>query len=295
MKRFLIGLIFISVVVSSAHAQFGSNWRKYRHELVFGVGTTSFLGELGGADGPGTHFVKDFEISSSRPLMHVAYRYKLSPSFSVKAGFWYGWLSGDDAKSGDDFRKARNLSFRSPLLEASANIEWYILKERYTHRYDLRRVRGAKNKPALYLFTGVSGIWFNPKAKYTDGKWYALQPLGTEGQGIVSTREKYSRISWAIPVGFGMDFLLSRRVGLGFEYGTRFTMTDYIDDVSTSYVDKNLFTDPIAAYFSDRSDNWAGSGPYNQRGNSRWNDAYMFLTLNLTYKFVPRIGEMPKF
>jgi hypothetical protein len=295
MKRFIILLALFGMAVTSVQAQFGSQWRKLRKEVIIGVGATNFMGELGGADQAGTHFARDYEFSYTRPLFHVGYRYKLNRSFAVKAGVWYGWLYGDDAKTNDIHRNARNLSFRSPILELGGNIEYNIIKEKYGHRYDLRRIRGKGNTPRLYIFTGINGFWFNPKAKYTDEEWYALQPLGTEGQGIVDTREPYNRISLSVPVGFGMNFLIDRNWGVGFEYGIRYTMTDYIDDVSTTYVDEDLFTDPIAQYFADRSDDWVGAAPNEQRGNSRYNDAYMFMTFNVTYILRPRGHGIPKF
>jgi len=294
MKRLFIALIVLGLAASSVQAQFGSQWRQMRQEVIFGVGGTSFLGELGGADQVGTHFVRDFEIVYTRPAFTAGYRYKLNESFSVKGAVSYGWLYGDDATTAEPHRMARNLSFRSPIVELGANIEYNIIKEKFGHRYDLRRIRGKGNTPSLYVFTGINGFWFNPKAQY-NGEWVALQPLGTEGQGLVSTRDKYSRISWSIPVGFGMNFLIDRNWGVGFEYGVRYAMTDYIDDVSTTYVDPALFDDPVAQALADRSDDWSGSGTYNQRGDSRYNDSYMFMTINVTYKLRPRAAGMPKF
>jgi hypothetical protein len=294
MKRLFIALIILGLAVSTVQAQFGSQWRQLRQEVIFGVGGTSFLGELGGADQVGTHFARDFEIVYTRPAFTAGYRYKLNESFSVKGVVSYGWLYGDDATTADPHRMSRNLSFRSPIIEAGGHIEYNIIKEKFGHRYDLRRIRGKGNTPSLYVFTGINGFWFNPKAQY-NGEWVALQPLGTEGQGLVSTRDKYSRISWSIPVGFGMNFLIDRNWGVGFEYGARYAMTDYIDDVSTTYVDPNLFDDPVAQALADRSDDWVGAAPYNQRGDSRFNDAYMFMTINVTYKLRPRGRGMPKF
>ncbi len=294
MKQLFIAFIIFGLAGTSVQAQFGSQWRQLRQEVILGVGGTSFLGELGGAGQVGSHFVRDFEINYTRPAFHAGYRYKLNPSFSVKVEMSYGWLYGDDATTDDFHRKARNLSFRSPIVELGGNIEYNIIKEKFGHRYDLRRIRGKGNTPSLYVFTGINGFWFNPKAKY-NGEWVALQPLGTEGQGLVSTRDKYSRISWSIPVGFGMNFLIDRNWGVGFEYGARYAMTDYIDDVSTTYVDPALFADPVAQALADRSDDWAGAAAYNQRGDSRYNDSYMFLTLNVTYKLRPRGRGLPKF
>ena len=41
--------------------------------------------------------------------------------------------------------------------------------------------------------------------------------------------------------------------------------------------------DPIASYFSNPDSKYrVGAG--DQRGDSKWNDAYMFLTVKVTYK-----------
>jgi hypothetical protein len=310
MKKILFLFVCCLLIWQYSNAQLGTHWKKIRHEVTFGVGTSNFMGELGGANQAGTYFVRDFEFKSTRPTFHLGYRYKLAESWAVKTGLFYGWVHGDDsfaAPKGDDaihpenFRYNRNLSFRSPIVELSANIEYSIIKERYGHRYDLRRVKGKANKPNLYVFTGISAFYFNPKAVWPeevggDGEWHALQPLGTEGQGIVPTRDKYNRICVAIPAGFGLTYLLDRNWAVGFEYGFRYTFTDYIDDVSTTYVDPSIFDDPMAAYFSNPSINdWNGGATLNQRGDNRRNDIYMFLTLNVSYKIRPRYSGAPKF
>lgn len=294
MRRLFITFILFGIVLTSAHAQLNTQWKQKRINLIFGIGGTSFLGDLGGADQIGTHLAKDFEISYTRPAFHVGYRYKLSPPFAVKATLSYGWVYGDDATTNEISRNARNLSFRSPILEFGGNFEYHLIREKYGHHYELRGMHGRINIPSFYLFTGINGFYFNPKAKY-EGKWVALQPLSTEGQGIVATRDKYARISLSVPLGFGMNFLVDRDWGIGFELGVRYSMTDYIDDVSTTYVDPDLFIDPVAQALADRSDNWSGSGVYDQRGNSHYNDAYVFMTINLTYVMRPRGGIMVKF
>ncbi|HPG74229.1 MAG TPA: hypothetical protein PLM49_08065, partial [Bacteroidales bacterium] len=199
-------------------------------------------------------------------------------------------------------RSERGLSFRSPIVELTANIEYSILNERYGHRYDLRRVKGKKNTPNLYVFTGVSAFYFNPKALWPeenggDGKWHALQPIGTEGQGRVPTREKYSRIAMAIPFGFGVNYMLDRNWGVGGEFGFRYTFTDYIDDVSTTYVDPALFDNPKEQYFHDPTNGtFVGIVPnLQQRGDNHYNDFYMFLSVNASYKIRPRQPGLPKF
>ncbi len=296
MKKFLIVLITIAFTSEIVNAQWNVHWRKMRHEVIFGVGATNFLGDLGGAPGVGTHGVRDFNYESTRWLFGLGYRYKLAEEWAVRGSFFYGRLYGNDEFTENIHRNSRNLHFRSPIAELMLDFQYSILRERYGHRYDLRRIRGQKNMPNLYVFTGVSGIYFNPQAQDEDGNWIALQPLGTEGQGRVPTRQKYSLYSFAIPVGIGFNYIIDRNMGIGLEFGVRYAFTDYIDDVSTSYVHTDLFEDDEQArYFHDRSDEWPGSGVYNQRGGNHRNDAYMFLTVNLTYKIRPHMPSLPKF
>ena len=138
--------------------------------------------------------------------------------------------------------KIRNLSFRSRIVELSIGSEYYF-KNLF------------KKKSSPYLFAAVGCFYFNPKARY-QGKWYELQPLGTEGQGLVgSPKEKYNRLQALGMIGAGYKLGLSRRIHLSFEIGLRFTSTDYLDDVSTKYADKGALraNGDMSPILADRS------------------------------------------
>ncbi|MBQ1719100.1 MAG: outer membrane beta-barrel protein [Bacteroidales bacterium] len=304
MKRFSILTIFLMFATISLVAQTG-DWRRYRHELVFGAGTAEFMGDLGGGKDVGTHFVKDFDIQAGRWAFMLGYGYKLTDRFALRTAIYYGRVFGNDEFTPEPARNGRNLSFRSPIIELSEVVEFSIIREKFGYRYNSKHARKLKATPNLYIFAGVGGFYFNPRAQYlpTDangnpdesnpdyGKWYSLQPLGTEGQGIVSTRQKYSRIQMSIPFGVGLNCMLTKSWGIGFDFGFRYTLTDYIDDVSSTYVDPDIFDDPMASYFSNPACKYnVGAGE--QRGDSNWNDAYMFLTIKVTYKlFSSRRGR----
>jgi len=270
-----------------------------RYEIFYGLGATNFLGELGGADQEGTNFVRDLEFSMTRPLFSLGIRYRITETVSTKTMLSYGWLRGDDKLTNERFRHYRNLAFRSPIAEFSNQFEYSIIREKQGHRYNLRRVRGLKGfKTNTYFFAGFGVIYFNPKNKY-NGKWYALQPLGTEGQGLVPTRQKYSRISMCIPYGIGFKYGLNRRLNIGLEFGARKTFTDYIDDVSTTYFDNQMIREAkgdVAAYLADPSDHTYPNqtAAYQQRGDAKDKDSYMFLILNLTYKLYTTRRGLPK-
>ena len=272
-----------------------------RYELIYGIGGTGFLGELGGADKIGTHFVNDLEISMTRPLMFAGIRYRITEVISYKGGVYWGWLSGNDKKTEEETRQYRNLHFRSPIVEFNNQIEYSIIKEPRSHKYSIQKVPGMSGSSFLktntYLFTGINVFWFNPKAKYNN-QWVALQPLGTEGQGIIESRKKYSRVSVSIPIGAGMKWIVDRQWCVGLEYGLRKTFTDYLDDVSKSYVDKSIFGDnTVAMALSDPSNGsnpgWTAAGE--QRGDPRYTDSYMFVTIYVAYKLRTGKGGRPMF
>lgn len=265
---------------------------RYRYELVGGLGVSYFLGDLGGANHIGTHGIKDLELALSRPVIQSGLRYKLTTHMAVRGNLIFGILRGDDKRTQEPFRNNRNLSFRSPLLEFSGQFEYFINKEQTGHRYKIKNVRGIKAKDIQeYVFVGLGGFLFNPKGKYIDGSWKALQPLGTEGQGIIPGRSKYSRISTCFFYGLGAKYGINRFWSIGVEFGFRLTPTDYIDDVSTTYATTTVSAtgDPLAQYFADPSQ---GLGPYpystyegQQRGDPTHKDAYGFITFTANYKF----------
>ena len=77
-------LLFISEVGMSQYGRYG-RWRRMRYEVIYAIGGTNFLGELGGADQEGTNFLRDMEISQTRPLVQLGMRYKLLQDLAVKS------------------------------------------------------------------------------------------------------------------------------------------------------------------------------------------------------------------
>ena len=270
---------------------YGQRRIRYRYELVGGLGATSFLGDLGGADQIGTHLLRDFDLPITRVVLQTGVRYRLTSAFAVRGNLIFGMLHGADNATAETFRNQRDLKFRSPILEFSGQFEYFFTKEQTGHRYKIKNVKGVKLKDIQgYLFAGFGGFAFNPKAKYKDGKWYALQPLGTEGQGLIAGRSKYHRVSMCLLYGVGGKYGIDRYWSVGLEIGFRYTHTDYLDDVSTNYATNTVGAarGPIAQYFADPTE---GKGPYPfsvaegvQRGDPTHKDAYGFLTATVNYR-----------
>ncbi|MBX7201886.1 MAG: hypothetical protein IT240_09960 [Bacteroidia bacterium] len=304
MRKFLSLLVLLVFCTYQAQAQRKKSRFLDRCETIYGLGFSNFLGELGGADQYGTNGLKDLEMILTRPTAHLGFRYRRSPVISYKFNLTYGFVAGRDSLTRETFRENRNLSFRSPILETSLQFEVSILQVKSTRsRYKLQGVRGKSGIDInVYMFGGVGGFFFNPKAKY-GGRWWALQPLGTEGQGIAASRSKYKRVQACFPVGFGFRIpLRDKNWTLGFEYGMRITTTDYIDDVSTSYFSPTLIGDkygPVAAKLSNRSlipsEVPTSAQVGQQRGDPTDRDAYMFGIVTLTYRLKSGRSVLPKF
>lgn len=309
-KRLVLLFIILLPLVSEAQ-----RWKRMRYEVVAAIGTTNFLGELGGANQIGTNYYRDLEIAATRYALNLGARYKLSQSTAVKVGFTYARLRGDDKWTQEPYRNNRNLNFKSPVVEISAQYEFSWMKETIGSRYKVRRVRGRGKKGSdvyIYGFFGISGFYFNPKGyQPSTGRWIALAPLNTEGQTLVSTRKDYSRFQFAIPIGMGLKYSINKTSSIGIEYGIRKVFTDYIDDASTTYFDKSTLAQnfgPESAEMSDKAltgTNPIGGapGPFGgcqtcasqQRGDPRDLDHFMFFLITYNYKLKTTRKGLPKF
>lgn len=209
--------------------------------------------------------------------------YEISDQFYVTAGFKAGKVSGDDKKATKN--TFRNLNFSTPITEFQAGFE-----------YDLLNLKEHGLTP--YLFAGLAVFHFNPSTLDTAGNRVYLQPLGTEGEGFYNGRKKYNLTELSIPFGGGFKMALNDNVRIGFEVGLRKTFTDYIDDVSTTYVDKAL----LLANNGQRAVDLAFRGNELKtglvypaggsiRGNAASKDWYYFTGLTVSFRLNPANGE----
>ena len=122
---------------------------------------------------------------------------------------------------------------------------------------------------------------------------YDLRPLGTEGQNAGYDGRKYTSISGYVPIGAGVKYWLWAGVNVSFEIADRITFTDYLDDVSATYVGAEKFpklsyTKPAIA-IQDRSTEVNGGTPLGtagkQRGNASSRDQYIMGIFSISFHF----------
>jgi hypothetical protein len=269
------------------------------------IGPSNFLGDLGGNRGKGTTFLKDNNFSQTRLFVgaHLTAYHSHLLGFRLAAN--YGTISGDDAAIKgmgglEEARRFRNSNFKSRLAEAMLVAEVYPSVLFEMDPDDIFH----KFRP--YGVIGVGVFHFNPMG--TDpltGDYVYLKPLKTEGQGFEEypDRKDYKLTQLNIPMGLGFKYFLSEKTSLSLEVLHRKTFTDYIDDVSTTYIDPDLFDKyfgvgsqkaQLARRMANKTDQSssasAGYGPGHQRGTPTQNDAYYSFNLKLSF-FLPRTSN----
>jgi len=296
MKRYgiILLLIFLPGLLSA------QIWKRYRKQVTLGVGATNFFGDLGGGDDIGTKDFTDVDIAATRMTINAGFKYQLTKNFTARANLTWGLLRGDDKFTDEKFRNQRNLNFRSNIWEGSIMGELYILQNSRNGSFRLRGIRGNNGlKMDIYLLGGVGLMYFNPKGQLPNGDWIALQPIGTEGQGLPGQKSKYNRTTLTIPIGIGIAKSIDRYWTIGLEIVYRNTFSDYIDDVGGNFYDTEAI---IKANGGDRSIEPLISSGVNgngiqgeKRGGSDSNDSFMTGTITITKKLLARRRSRPKF
>lgn len=282
-QKYLISLLVFAFLTINLCAQ--NSWRYYKNEFIAGAGYAGCLTDLGGGTGDGG-YVKDIDFQTIRYSAQLGYRLRTSDRTAFKTTFSFIHVTGSDEFSENEGRRIRNLNFRSNIMELKAQFEYYIVEEPLG-KYNGPGVTYRDDKRfdySLYLFGGIAPFYYNPQGQI-NGSWVDLRPLKTEGQGLEGGPSEYGKIAISFPFGVGFKYLINRQMSIGFETGVRFTTTDYLDDVSTTYYDQSELRSEVGAQsarMADRrlSDSRGNSGGI--RGNPDRNDLYFagFFTFN---------------
>lgn len=302
MKR-IIGLLSLSILLTAAFSNNASaqyyfyNDDYYDNPIIFeagvSLGAMNSLTDIGGNKGIGKRFVKDLNLGETNFCggVFLTLMYKNAAGLRLEGAF--GKIGGNDnvleKVSPLDIAKTRynrNLNFRTNITEFSLLLELHPLF--IFINYEERESDPPKLSP--YLLGGVGYYSFNPQANL-NGRWIDLQPLSTEGQGLKGYEgtKPYKLQQLNFPLGLGLRYELSPLLNLRGEYVYRVLNTDYLDDVSTNYVDPTAyalsgFTGTKLQNALDLSDRQIvpSTGPGGKRGSPKQKDAYFSFNLKLS-------------
>jgi len=268
MKRiFLAALVSVPVFL---HAQ----W----HINLFG-GFSNYSGDLQ---------YRFFTVQESYGAFGLGTQYDLNGHFSLLSGLNLGHVGASDLFNKPDLQ-SRNLSFQTKITEFNVLGEYNL--------FDLEEKRFTP-----YVFAGLAVYHFNPYAYDTLQQKVYLRPLSTEGEGLPQypDHKPYNLTQFAIPFGGGIKLRVTDNVTLSYEIGFRKLFTDYLDDVSKTYVDPAVLLaakGPESVEMAYRGNEVKNGNPNypsigSPRGNPKSKDWYYFSGIGFSYRINNSRGPM---
>ena len=230
------------------------------------------------------HYFGDLNNRSriNRPKLAIGgfIRKQFGDYTAVRLSGHFARLGYSDIYSSNEYDLRRNLSFNTNIFELALQGDFNFFKfnpadPEYTF--------------TPYATLGVGVFNYNPYAYYKNQKVF-LRPLHTEGQTFYKNRKEYGSMALCFPIGFGVKYALNDRINVSFEITHRFTTTDYLDDVSTTYVGADKFPSAsggksIAGIMQDRS--FEVGTPIGiegrQRGFSKQKDQYTIAEVGISF------------
>ncbi|MCD6332959.1 MAG: hypothetical protein J7L89_06770, partial [Bacteroidales bacterium] len=200
MKRKLIWILSVFVFLAGQLYAQESNKRLFRfYELFWGVGTTHYFGDIGGAFSRWPGFLdkidnfRDFDPLETRLSLSFGTRYLFNRTFAISGEVAPAWLSGDDYGS---IHADRGWSFNTYMIEFSGQLEYYWLS----------RISGVNP----YLFAGFGGT-----ARYTIANFPNPRTAMFTGNVLIG--------------GIGFRYSNNKKWTHSGEIGYRYALSDYIE------------------------------------------------------------------
>lgn len=231
MKNFLT--VFVLIFGINASAQWDNAY------AFFGAGQSYYQGDLNATSFPTTD------------ILNMSYKggfgYNLHTRFGLTLHYSRTKLNGSDLFVDDEAKRARGLSFNSPVSEFGLNLK-------------LRNLTGKEGRFISYLFSGINYFTFNPTVIRSN-----------DSDVNYSVESGYPTGGVNIPFGIGFGWWFTQNIGLAWESSLHVSYTDYIDGISKNgnpnykdaYVDSHVM---LLFRFSE----WEGAGRRTQKRSKAW-------------------------
>ena len=219
-------------------------------------------------------------IKRIKPAVGFNLRYNSGDLLDIRVGLLFARVGADDKDNKREDYRERNFSFKTNIQELSVCAEFNLVDPEVYLQIP-------------YVFAGLGVFHFNPFSDDNEGNKTYLRPLSTEGEGIADypARKEYSLFQFCIPFGAGFKIKTTDQWQLTWEFGYRFLITDYLDDVSKTYVSPeilNLRKGPKSGEMSYRK-----NAPFVEegypRGNSKVRDYYFFTGVKFAFNLTKQV------
>ena len=208
LKNTLLGFLTLFACSYLLNAQ-PLNSSKY--EIGLNAGTFVYQGDLTPSD------VGSFKTPGLVVGLYGSRR--LSNKLAARLDFSFGQLRGDDAAyNNPEWREYRALKFKSSATEVAGLLVWDAL--------------GTDRRFSPYLFAGLGYVFLNIKRDYSRFNYEYFADEGLAEYLERDIEHELPRSEMIVPIGVGVRYQLSPRLGLHAESAYRQISTDYLDGFS---------------------------------------------------------------
>ncbi len=197
MMKSIVVFFLILFFSSTLFSQIGG--RKIFFEMQFGVGPTIMFTDIGNVGYGGN--------------VEVTGKYRLHPQLALKASLGGALGLGSDAGTENE---DRGMEYYTIMAELTGQIEYYILKE--GRGYGKGGHMGYKPRVRPYLYAGGGPLFFFPAHIHNNAE----------------ELPDFNRYTVILVGGAGFLYRVNADVFWGFQFGGRFTTTDYLEGFSPS-------------------------------------------------------------
>jgi hypothetical protein len=301
----VLHIIVFTLLIAKSYAQntfseIGSTF------FNFNAGPSKYLGDIGGHP---TKFSQKIKLDNSTFFFGASIQkyYKLKGFLEI--GLQTGNLTASDNqiifknKLDPEYQRyLRNLDFKTKITEVALN--YHVFPLAY---FKNPSIKDFKIQP--FLNFGIGYYSFNPMGSYYDVDaeetyWIPLQQFHTEGQGYAEypDRAEYKLAQVNMQYGFGASYLFGERTRVSIGVQARKLYTDYLDDVSTTYISERAHANNItleedisyANYFTNKSkliDPFGADRTGDIRGNPKNNDAYFSYFVKVGFRVKSKLSK----
>lgn len=258
MKCLHVYLLLYSAAITSTYAQpTAFKWREEVHNKYVGINSSAsrYCGDLSER-----YNIVHLQLSWS---VEGHIRYRLHERWSVGGDVGVYHVRADQKYTQN---AANQLNFSALNFSTTGRVQWDMLPV------------GNNLHNILYLFAGFGATRLAPVAEL-GAVTYSLPAFKTEGKAYALWAAQFS-------YGAGFPMVLGPSTQLSIEGRYAHILSDYLDDVSTYYVDKSAVSVLERTLADKRIDKGLSSNPVGAiRGNATKNDGYFLFTLQLIHKF----------
>ncbi|MGQ9621030.1 MAG: hypothetical protein ACUVTX_08630 [Bacteroidales bacterium] len=235
MKKMFLTLFVFSLVIQLADAQLPRPrrnvpsasepelWKMRRYEIIAGLGSTQFFGDIGGYSiGKNALGFKDITLKHTRFNLTAAITYKVTSRISARLNLAGGTFHATDIKGSNEKRGFESFT---TFFEPSLLGEYYFVRSKGESSYTFLKGKRVVLLPLpstinVYGFTGVGGIAYSVK--------YDI-PL------VLTGTTKDGGFAAVIPAGIGVSMAYSGKINFGVELGGRYAFSDYLDGYTSVF------------------------------------------------------------